>query len=175
MIVPYIPGQYNIKSTYEFLRLLRNCHNNSGNMVFLDVESLFSNVPVHQTIDIIINNVYNHENLPAPKIDRDTLRKHLLLCTTRTPFKHINGDIYLQRDGVSMGSCLGPTFADFYMCNLENTLFSERPDLKLTLYTRYVDDIFIVMNDLEKLNQIKTYSLNDPTLNLNLLVYKVFR
>lgn len=121
-----MPRRYNVKSTYEFLQLLRTCDEPS-NIASLDVESLFTNVPVTRTIEIILQNVYHHESLPPPKIDRETLRALLTVCTTKTPFKHINGELYVQIDGVSMGSPLGPTFAEYYMCELENRVFAEKP------------------------------------------------
>ena len=54
-----------------------------------------------------------------------------------------------------MGSCLGPTFADFYMCNLENEIFNKNPGLKPKLYARYVDDIFVAIDDSAQFTQIK--------------------
>ena len=121
----------------------------------LDVESLFSNVPVTQTIDIIIENVYNHPNKPALQVNKENLKKLLLICTTETPFKHINEGLYIQIDGVSRGSCLGPTFVEFYMCHLEKKVFAEQPSLKPNLYARCVDDIFVVIEDAYSIEQIK--------------------
>ena len=131
----------------------------------LDVGYLFAHIPVLQTIKVILNNVYYHTSMPLPKISRETLRALLEICTTKTPFRHPNGDLYVQVDGVSMGSCLGPTFADFYMCNLENNTFSDCPELKPKLYARYIDDIFLVVNNLEELNQIKAKFQSDSILN----------
>ena len=62
-------------------------------MASLDVESLFTNVPVEATIEIILNNVYNHTHLPQPKISRNILKKLLILCTTESPFKTPSGDL----------------------------------------------------------------------------------
>ena len=50
------------------------------------------------------------------KIKREVLHEMLSICTSRTPLEHINGNVYVQIDEVSMGSCLGPTFAEYYMC-----------------------------------------------------------
>lgn len=154
LIVPYMPNRYNIKSTYDFLQLIRSV-GEPGQIASLDVESLFTNIPVSQTIEIILTNVYNHSTLPPPKISENLLREMLKICTTRTPFKHVNGDIYIQREGVSMGCCLGPTFSEFYMCHLENRVFEQYPNLKPKLYTRYVDDIFVVVDDIAKIDDVK--------------------
>ena len=68
---------------------------------------------------------------------------------------HVNGDLYIQIDGVSMGTCLGPTFAEFYMCHLENEVFAAQPSLKPSLYVRFAYDIFVVIEDVNSFEQIK--------------------
>ena len=62
--------------------------------------------------------------------------------------------MYVQRDGIAMGSPLGPLFANFYMGSIEEKVFAENPQLKPALYSRYVDDIFLDIpseNDVQKL------------------------
>ena len=49
--------------------------------------------------------------------------------------------MYIQIDGMSMGSPLGPTFANFYMADLENRVLNI-PGLKPNIYCRFVDDIY---------------------------------
>ena len=53
-----------------------------------------------------------------------------------------------------MGSPLGPTFANFYMGHVENTIF-ENSSITPRLYTRYVDDIFLENDSEEQLIKIK--------------------
>ena len=86
----------------------------------------------------------------------------LRVCTTETPFKLPNGQLYQQIDGISMGSRLGPLFASFYMCNLENRVLNELgPNDKPTVYCRYVDDIFLIVPNILSLQLIKTkFELN---------------
>ena len=127
----------------------------NGILASLDVESLFTNVPVRETIKIILDNVYHHPTLPPPDIPPSTLEELLIICTTKTPFRNVNGDLYIQCEGVSMGSALGPTFADFYMCHIENKIFSEHPELKPIIYVRYVDDCFLLLENMEQLERIK--------------------
>ena len=54
-----------------------------------------------------------------------------------------------------MGSPLGPTFADYYMCHLENNVFEHNPELKPYIYVRYVDDCFLLVSDNLLLSNIK--------------------
>ena len=64
-----------------------------------------------------------------------------------------------------MGSCLGLTFADFFICNFENKIFSEHPEQKPRLYARYINDIFLVVNNVEELKQIRAKFQSDSILN----------
>ena len=131
-----------LKSSTEFVDLLEGKPTN-GNLYSLDVESLFTNVPVLRTINIICDRVYHHPTLAPPPVSKEVLRKLLLLCTTEVPFYDIDGNMWLQVDGVTMGSPLGPTFANFFMSEVENRALnniSTRPDI----YARYIDDMFLL-------------------------------
>ena len=54
---------------------------------------------------------------------------------------------YEQHDGVSMGSPLGPTIANFFLAHMENKLLNSNLNFQPKLYLRYVDDIFAVFNN----------------------------
>ena len=113
IIRQYLNDTYIIKSSTELILKLDSLKvNNISSFYSLDVESLFTNVPVKDTIDIIIENVYQHPTIDKPPIPKEMMKELLLICTTETPFQ-FNGKSYVQLDGVSMGSPLGPTFADF--------------------------------------------------------------
>ena len=62
-----------------------------------------------------------------------------------------------------MGSPLGPTFANFYMGNLEESVLSNN-DIKLSIYCRNVDDIFVVVRNEEHL-QLKQQLESSSVLN----------
>ena len=124
-------------------------------MASLDVTSLFFNVPVRETVVIILNNMYNNDAVAAPKIQRETMESLLLFCTSESHLGSLDNKLYYQINGVAMGSPLGPTFAEFYMCDFENrVLLSDH--LKPNLYVRYVDDIIVVVvRDELHLNSLK--------------------
>ena len=65
-------------------------------------------------------------------IPKEILEELLRICTLvfRTP----KGALYEQTNGVSMGAPMGPNFANFYMCHMENSLFDENRMLKPTIY-----------------------------------------
>ena len=66
------------------------------------------------------------------------MKEMLLLCTKNVHVSY-NYNIYIQRDGVAIGSPLGPVLAGILMVNLERSLVP-----KLNVYINfcrcYVDD-----------------------------------
>ena len=160
IITAYLPAKYQINSTDDFLQLIR-ATNSNGILASMDVESLFTNVPVLTTVDIICDAVYNNPDMPPPPIDRNILKELLLACTTECPFTHMDGKLYIQKDGVSMGSPLGVTFANFYMTKLENFVLENNPSIKPSIYCRFVDDSFLLLNSLDILPQlINAFEIN---------------
>ena len=55
--------------------------------------------------------------------------------------------LYKQIDGVTMGSPLGPTIANFFLANLENRTLKNRNQCSPKLPLRYVDDVFAVLEN----------------------------
>ena len=73
LITPYLSSKYNIKSTDELIQVLHTLKPNNGILASMDVENLFTNVPVSETIDIIINNIYNNPSPSSLKINPNIL------------------------------------------------------------------------------------------------------
>ena len=97
-------------------------------MFSFDFTSMFTNVPLHETIDITCHYVSIDYAFPIPS---DILKQLLLLCTYNIQFT-FDGKPYRQIDGKGMGSPLGPMLADVFMASIEERL--ERKIGKLTLY-----------------------------------------
>ena len=152
-----------LKSTNDFIDILHT-NSNQGIIASLDVESLFTNVPIDETIDIIIKHTYNHPTVPPPKISQNILRQLLSLCTREAPFRCPDGKLYVQIQGVAMGSPLGPTFANFYMGDLEQRTLTDNSS-KPHIYARYVDDIFVQVKDVKELEKLKQLFEANSVLN----------
>ena len=152
ILTPYIPGQHRVKSSAEFLHLIKDTPA-TGTISSLDVESLFTNVPVPETIDLICERVYRNNDTPTLQIPEDALRRLLEICTMSAPFTTHRGHLYTQIDGVAMGSPLGVFFADFYMGVVEERVFQHTP--KPTIYCRYVDDTFVKTSTQEEADHLK--------------------
>ena len=154
MIKPHIPKQYCVENNKEFLEKLSQYEHKDGDYcISFDVVSLFTNVPLNETIEMITN------GLPDSNIPKKSLTS-LLKCVTGGLFQY-NNKLYSQIDGVSMGNPLAPTIANFFMGTLEATLFNKDDVNNPVLYIRYVDDIFcifrkdVLFNDFEeRLNKL---------------------
>ncbi|XP_076031972.1 uncharacterized protein LOC143019880 [Oratosquilla oratoria] len=133
---PYIPTTHSLKSTDEFVDILK-CNKHTGILASLNAESLFSHVPLIRIIDIILNFTYCNP----------VLKDMLLACTSGAPFKCPLDNLYIQTDGVAMGSPLGVLFAQAIMVHVEEEVISNLP-IKPTLYRSYIDYIFGCVNDL---------------------------
>ena len=88
-------------------------------MVTFDVKSLFTNVPLNRTIDIILKRIYEKDEI-GTSITKNEIKKMLILCTKNVYFT-FESRTYVQTDGVAMGSPLEPVLADIFMIKLENS------------------------------------------------------
>ena len=94
-------------------------------MAGLDVDCLFANIPLDETVDICIDSLYRYDK-NSPKIPKDVFH-NLLTVTTNESLFRFNNKFYKQIDGVPMGSPLGPALANISMYSFENKLLIDCP------------------------------------------------
>ena len=103
---PWANSEYTVTSTKDFIEKIKNVKVSDGHQLILfDVKSLFTNVPLQKTIDIVLKRIYENKEINT-SISKKYMKDMLILCTKSVHFS-MNGDIYLQIDGVAMGSTLG--------------------------------------------------------------------
>ena len=110
-------------------------------MVSFDVESLFTNIPLDECIDLAVR--YIKEDKTDIKLSATELKTILRFATAQTHFL-FKGSFYDQVDGVSMGSPLAPVLANLFMGHNEKDWIENYKDSKILFYQRYVDDTFCV-------------------------------
>ena len=155
ILKPFIPRDRTCTDSFDFKQKLLNAHLPPNSyIVSYDVVSLFTNVPVKETVNYILELIPENQ-LPLPK---SILRTLLLLATTNILFS-FDDKLYLQEEGVCMGSNLGPTMASFALSMIEDK-FNDTP----IFYQRYVDDIFAVFHSKDEaetfLQHINTFHPN---------------
>ena len=132
-----------IKDSFAFVKKIIElpCSKNQV-MLSFDVDNLYTNVPVKEAIDITLDLLFKKGSPASIPFNRDQLKHLLELAVCNIPFRFLD-ETYIQKDGVAMGSPLGPILADIFMSNLEKKLnkFSSN---KPALWIRYVDDVFCI-------------------------------
>jgi len=136
-----------LNSTQDFITKLQSFKFKSDNkLVSFDVESLFTNVPLEYTINLICDYIYSDDSINKPNYNKDTFKKLLNLATGGI-FMY-KDSFYKQIDGITMGSPLGPTFANFFLGHLEKSWLNNDTNCnKPLLYYRYIDDIFCIFDN----------------------------
>ncbi|KAA3678154.1 uncharacterized protein DEA37_0006302 [Paragonimus westermani] len=156
---------HSLRDSYDLVNAIKDANLTGQSMFSLDVTSLFTNVPLKETIDYLCDYIENSDmDIQIPSVE---LKQLLYLCTYNVQFK-FNEGIYRQKDGVAMGSPLGPLFADIFMAKLENEQLS--PAIRqCNFYKRYVDDILCVLdNNVDPTDILATFNSAHQNLQFSL-------
>ena len=148
-------NEYTIKDSFSFAGELLSFDSNLV-MASFDVESLFTNIPLKETIDLCVDILfYDRTNIDG--ITKDYFHDLLTICMSES-LVLFDGEYYKQIDGVAMGSPLGPTFANIFLCFyeqiwLENCLVEFKP----VVYRRFVDDTILLFRSYEHIEKFRAY------------------
>ena len=91
----------------------------------LDVGSLFTNMPLEETIEICINELFK-ESETVQGLSKTEFKELLSLATKDSHFI-FDGTLYKQIDGVAMGSPLSPTLANVFIVYHEKNWLEHCP------------------------------------------------
>ena len=112
--------------------------------VSFDVESLFTNMPLKRTINMVLSRVFDDKSIDTT-LQKRTLKKLLIDSCTKTAFSFDNV-LFEQIDGVSMGSCLAPVLANIILTELEKVIVDNLVRSGIVkFYRRYVDDTLVLI------------------------------
>ena len=138
-------------------------------LVSYDVSSLFTNVPVDETIESIAERAFENDWFNKEhdlNITKQALIELLRIATKNQLFQ-FEGNLYEQVDGVAMGSPLGPLMANAFMCNIEKQLETENK--MPAFYKRYVDDTLSAMPDVEAaIDFLTTLNNSHPSIDFTM-------
>ena len=83
-------------------------------MASLDIESLFTNIPLEETISVCCDSLFSND-AKVNNINRTDFEK-LSRAALQDNFFNFEGKSFKQIDGVAMGSPLGPTLTNAFFC-----------------------------------------------------------
>ena len=104
---PLTTNKYTVKDLFKFATEMVE-HDSSNFMGILDINSLFGNVALEETIEIWTNNFFKHKYIvhDLTKIEF----QDLLFVATKESHFIFNNILYRQIDGVAMGPSLVNAF-----------------------------------------------------------------
>ena len=96
-------NEYNVQNTKDFVNIIKlQKMPFNHQLISFDVVSLFTNVPIDATIDIIIRRIYEFKEIDT-RITKNEMRELILLCTKNVHFT-FNGETFTEVGGLEMGS-----------------------------------------------------------------------
>ena len=99
-LTPLIQNEYTVTDSFYFTGEI--CKRDPNlNMASLDVDSLFTNIPLDEIIDIFTDSLHKDDK-NTPKIPKNVFRNLLDVATKESIFI-FNNKFYEQIDGVAMG------------------------------------------------------------------------
>ena len=105
LLDPIIPKSHCKMDSFTFCEEIKKVNATNRFLISYDVCSLFTSIPLKDTIDMVVNLLFEHN--PGLNITKAVSIKRFEFATSSTYFL-FQSTFYNQIDGVAMDSCLGP-------------------------------------------------------------------
>ena len=99
MLTPFILTDYCTQDSFSFVKEVQEVSVSEYFMVSYDVCSLFTNIPLNETIDLAVDIIF--DNNRSVNIIKPQLKNLSVFATSQNHFL-FNNEIYDQTDGVAM-------------------------------------------------------------------------
>ena len=131
-----------VKDSFTFSSVTRRLPvcNDFQFLVSFDIVSLFTNIPLDETVSICADFLYRGPSTIALPFPEEVFIELMEIATKSVSFS-FNEILYCQIEGVSKGSPLGPILDNIFVGFQERLLFEKFP--KPFIYLRYLDDFFV--------------------------------
>ena len=156
ILAPLTVNCHTVTDSFTWARELSTMNSVNCTMASFDVKSLFTNIPLDETINICTDELYKGVEY-VNGFSKSQFHR-LLSLAAKDCYFIFDGLFYKQHDGVAMGSPLGPTLANAFLSYYEIKWLSDCPlDFKPTVYKRYVDDTFLLFRSPDHIPQFLEY------------------
>ena len=174
ILKPLTTNEFPVKDSFHFAEKIVDQQHDLF-MASLDVDSLFTNIPLEETIEICTNELFK-ESETVEGLSKTEFKELLSLATKYSHFI-FDGTLYNQIDGVAMGPPLGPTLPNTFLIYQEKNWLEHCPvEYRPLYYRRYIDDIFVLFNSAEHLKRFYSYLNSRHKIGLlHTLLYRCFR
>ena len=139
----------NLKDTFSFIDIVKNFTLNDSVMYSFDVVSLFTNIPLQFTLQLIFGAIFKDSIETFHSLNKRRFKTFLNWAASSTT-SQFQGKYYKQVDGIAMGSPIAPMLADVFMSYVIEEALSASQQNRLTVQLRYADDLFLVISSDEE-------------------------
>jgi len=142
-----------IKDSYTFVNKIRNTSVDSSTILITgDITSLYTNMHIDRILASVRKLFTQYPDASRP----DELLLQLLYITLTHNDFTFAGKLFLQILGVAMGRSYAPSTADAYMIEFDEK--AQQGIYTLTLYSRFLDDIFALFHGtMQQVKQLENY------------------
>ena len=124
ILEPLIKSKYTVKDLFNFA--IETVEQDSSNfMGSLDIDSLFTNIPLEETIGICTKNLFNNGGI-VHDLEKSEF-EDLLSVATKELYFVFNNILYKQIDRVAMGFPLRPSLANALLAHHEQNWLDSCP------------------------------------------------
>ena len=158
-------NDFTVKDSFTFADEILT-QNSDLYMASLDVDALFTNIPLDETIHICVKKLFKIPDTLVKGVSKNEFRDLLNLATKESFFTFSN-KFYIQVDAVAKGSPLVPILTNIFLSHHEENWLNERPvKFQPIFYGNYVDDIFVLFESSESADSFRKYmSLKHQNIN----------
>ena len=114
ILAPLTTNEFTVTNSYEFTECILSVDNaDKCFMASFDVDSLFTHVPLRETIDICLGSLFVDPSRTIIGLGKAHFRT-LIELTVLNSYFIFDGKLYQQTEGLGMGLPLRPTFANIF-------------------------------------------------------------
>lgn len=134
-----------VRDMYDFLEKVQAIRINPDASLFsMNVESLYTNIEMERGLEAVRRCLRRYPEEGRPN---ESILRLLELSLVRNDFE-FNGRYFLQVKGMAMGKRFAPAYANIYMADWEESVFS-KCKFRWTHYWRYLDNVWGVWEGTE--------------------------
>lgn len=130
----------------EVVEFLKTCP--PVTCVLIDIKDLYYNIPQNKAISAVVEAIDTYGAVKFQNLcgfcDKDFLR--LLELYLKSLYTDFEGHLYVQDDGISIGSCLAPVLSDIFLAAGDQGIGAELGNTNVVACFRYVDDYLMCLD-----------------------------
>jgi hypothetical protein len=155
-----------LKSTKDFVSGIRQVKWKPGMYLLTgDVKSMYTNIPQAASSEICTR-IFKDQKTTSSLPSSDTIGKALMFIMKSNVFE-FQDHVYIQADGLAMGTSCAPVVANLYMAWFESELLPILYERGVVYYGRYIDDIFMIFDGTEDTLRECIHFLQVPDLDIS--------